>query len=577
MSIINKGIFDTDTVFIRQTGNDWPTAQVTTTADVVEATSNLYFTNARVLAAITSLTTANILETTNQYFTNVRVSQAVNPLLTTANVLETTNQYFTNVRAVSALVGANVIVNNLTVAGDFEVQGNVVQINTSVLNIEDLNIVLANGSQTSSVVDGAGIVIQGAQANIIYRNTGDKFVINKNTDFTGNVVATGDVRATGNLVANGLIIRSINVSDTVLSGNVVATTTTSNTLVAESITSNTWNGLYTSNVIETTNQYFTNVRVAQAVTPLLTTANVVETNTNLYYTNSRARSAFTAGRGIIITDDGILKSTIGAELFNTAINYAKDYTVTAVMETGLTLPSTPLNDRYILRSLHVTNISDSVAFVSSNVLYATGNTAYLGSLIPVPVGSIVEFMDRSQLLQPGDKVNLQGFNASQAATSGLLSSYFTYESVPSDATYVGTGQTLALSNTSIQIVHADQADTVIESLKVVNLKAYSIPVKVFFAYSNATPKAYMAYNMQVPPNTSIELLQAPKLVLQTDKIYASYANASDGDAISIFPSYRQGSVTNLGNATPSSSSGGNIDVSFYTTLVDGTTLYYTLE
>ena len=393
MPIINKGIFDTDTVFTRQTGNDWPTAQVFTTSDVVESTS----------------------------------------------------LYFTNTRVVSALIPGTAI------------------------SIE------ANGRISANV---SGIVVQAAT--------------------------------------------QVNNLDN------------------------------------------------------LTTANLAE-GTNLYYTNSRVRTAFIAGRGIIITDDGILKSTIGAELFNTAINYAKDYTVTASMATGLTLPSTPANDRYILRSLHVTNISDSVAFVSSNVLYAGGNTAYLGSLIPVPVGSIVEFMDRSQLLQPGDKINLQGFDASQIATSGLLSSYFTYESIPNDITYVGTGQTLALSNTSIQIVHADQADTVIESLKVVNLKSYSIPVKVFFAYSNATPKAYMAYNIQVPPNTSIELLQAPKLILQTDKIYASYANASDGDAISIFPSYRRFAVTNQGNATPSASSGGNIDVSFYTTLVDGTTLYYTLE
>jgi len=528
MPIINKGIFDTDTVFTRQTGNDWPTAQVISTADVTESSSNLYFTNTRV---------------------------------------------------VSALVGANVLLNNLTIAGDLDVQGNLVYINASVINIEDINIVLANGAQTSSVVDGAGIVIHGSQANITYRNTGDKFVINKNTDFTGNVVATGDVRATGNLVANGLIIRNINVSDAILTGNIVSTsTTTSNVIVADRITANIWSGLYTANVIESPNNlYFTNARVIAAVTPTQTTANVVETNTNLYYTNARTRSAFTAGRGIVITDDGIIKSTVGGELFNTSINYAKDYTVTASMGAGLTLPSTPVNDRYILRSLHVTNISDSVAFVSSNVLYAGGNTAYLGSLIPVPVGSVVEFMDRPQLMQPGDKINLQGFNASQVATSGLLSSYFTYESVSSDVTYVGTGQTLALSNTNIQVVHADQADTIIESIKVVNLKTYSIPVKVFFAYSNATPKAYMAYNMQVPPNTSIELLQSPKLILQTDKIYASYMNASDGDAISIFPSYRLGSVTNVGNVTTSAISGGAIDISFYTSVTDGTTLYYTLE
>ena len=31
MSIINKGVFDADTMTIRQTGSDWPTAQVIST------------------------------------------------------------------------------------------------------------------------------------------------------------------------------------------------------------------------------------------------------------------------------------------------------------------------------------------------------------------------------------------------------------------------------------------------------------------------------------------------------------------------------------------------------------------
>ena len=446
----------------------------------------------------------------------------------------------------------------------------------------------------------------------------------------------GSIAVSANLVANGLIIRNINVSDSILTGNIVSTVTTSNVIVAESITSNTWNGIYTANVIETAgNLYFTNARVITALSSLttanltessanlyftntrvvsalvagdyviieangrisanvgtvtvqaatqvnnldnLTTSNLAEGSVNLYYSNARARSAFTAGRGILITEDGIVKSTLGSELFNPAINYAKDYIVSSTMGTALTLPSTPINDRYVLRSMHVTNISDSVAFVSSNVLYSGGNTAYLGSLIPVPIGSVVEFMDRPQLLHPGDKINIQGFNASQVATTGVLSSYFTYESISNDVTYVGTGTTLATSNTNIQIIDADQSDTVIESIKVINLKNYSIPVKVFFAYANATPKAYMAYNMQIPPNSSVELLQSPKLIYFTDKVFANYANASDGDAISIFPSYRRNAVTNQGNiSTTSATPGSNIDISYFTTLLDGTTLYYTLE
>ena len=79
MTIINKGIFDTADVFLRQTGNDWPTAQVLSTSDITEGT-NLYFTNARVNAAVSGnldlkanvvyLTTANVSELTNLYYTN---------------------------------------------------------------------------------------------------------------------------------------------------------------------------------------------------------------------------------------------------------------------------------------------------------------------------------------------------------------------------------------------------------------------------------------------------------------------------------------------------------------------------
>ena len=60
MSIINKGVFDADTMTIRQTGSDWPTAQVITTADVTEVSSNLYFTNARVVSALIAGTSITI-------------------------------------------------------------------------------------------------------------------------------------------------------------------------------------------------------------------------------------------------------------------------------------------------------------------------------------------------------------------------------------------------------------------------------------------------------------------------------------------------------------------------------------
>jgi hypothetical protein len=670
MPIINKGIFTTGSAYLRQVGNDWPTAQVVYTSDIIESAGNLYFTTARVasnvatlmksfqgsgltidpangqinIAAASSVGTANvanfastanvantvislaghttseIIEGSNLYYTDARVNVAIRPILTTANVIETSsNLYFTTARVNTTIQPF------LTTANVIETSGNLYFTNARVI----------------AALSNATIV--------------------------------GNLYITGLLSANTLVIRGIDVTNNVTANNVSASAFSGNSLTVDSVTSNTWNRLYTANVIETAgnlyfttarvnatvqpflttanvietigNLYYTDARVNVAIRPILTTANVIETagnlyfttarvaanvitlmksfqgsgltidaangqiniatsgstpqantattantvlslsnfttanlveGTNLYYTNSRVRSAFTAGRGIIIMDDGTLKSTVGTYSFDTTISGGQDYTVTSAMA-GITFTPPNSTDRIILRSMHVTNISDNPAYVSSNVLYATGNTAYMGNLIPVPVGGIVEFINRNQILQPNDKVNLQGFNQSLIPTSNILHSYFTYEIITSDITYNGAGQNLATSNTNIQIITADQSDVVVESVKFVNLKSYSIPIKLYIGSANNTPKAYLAYNLQVPPSSSMEVLQSPKLMKYLDNMYASYANASDGDSISVFPSYRRSAVTTLTGQTTSAVSQQTLSASFQTTLSDGTTLYYTLE
>jgi hypothetical protein len=103
------------------------------------------------------------------------------------------NLYFTAERAIEALQGNNVIVNNLTIAGDLEIQGNTVTVNAATLTIEDKNIIIANGAVTALQADGAGITIEGANATITYLESGDKFEINKNLDVTGKIdVASTD-------------------------------------------------------------------------------------------------------------------------------------------------------------------------------------------------------------------------------------------------------------------------------------------------------------------------------------------------------------------------------------------------
>jgi len=163
MPIINKGVLNSGTAYLRQVGNDWPTAQAITTQDVIE----------------------------------------------------TTNQYFSNSRAIEALTIGTV---------------------------------------------------------------------------------PGSIAVTGNLIANGLIIRNITVSDTVLVGS-----TSANNIVADSVTANIWNGLYT--------------------------ANVIETSGNLYFTVQRARDSFTAGENITISNGEISAQTGQTVVIN------ESTTVTAAADT----------------------------------------------------------------------------------------------------------------------------------------------------------------------------------------------------------------------------------------------------
>jgi hypothetical protein len=307
-----------------------------------------------------------------------------------------------------------------------------------------------------------------------------------------------------------------------------------------------------------------------------TTANLLEASGNLYFTNSRAISAFTAGRGIVIQENGLIKSTIGSDLFSTSIDGAVGYTVNNTMSPAVTFPSTPTTSRFILRSMQITNISNQMAFVSSNVLYSTSNTALLANKIGVPVGASLEFIKRPQIFTPGDKINLQGFNASDVATNDLLSASFTYETIYDDITYNTVGRTLYASNNNITLLAPDQSYAIVESLKFVNHHTDDVTITALWADANSVARAYFAFNMPVPASSSMEVLQAPKKINTTDKLIVRYGNAAN-NLVSAFASYRVGSITNPVGITTLANVGGTVSINLQTTIPDGTTLYYTIS
>ena len=167
-----------------------------TTANVIESSSNLYFTTDRVNATVQPfLTAANIANFTST------VNATIYPSLTTANVIElSSNLYFTNTRVVSALVAGD----NISIESNGRISAN---ITAAINDIANISLTIDNLT-TDGITEGT--------VNLYYTNTrvvsalvaGENITIESNGRISANVqqttaaslnLTTADVRETSNL------------------------------------------------------------------------------------------------------------------------------------------------------------------------------------------------------------------------------------------------------------------------------------------------------------------------------------------------------------------------------------------
>ena len=596
-----------------------------TTANVFELSSNLYYTNARVLAFVETLSISDLRDVSNIYEANVgglrgvqtgqalvwdgNINQFVPVFVnseianvadlavrvlsleqfTTANIAEaSSNLYFTNTRVLDALIDSNVIVNNLFVQGDLTVQGNTVTLNVSELVIEDKNIVLANGAVNAIAADGAGITVQGANAEILYVSSLDSWVFNKDirTNLVGNVTGfvssisnhnTDDLAEANNLYYTNARVLA-NVSE--MSVNVLSDVDITGILPGQIIS---WDGnkfvpgsadvaLFSerSNTAALANVAIL-ANIANLVLSLenFTTNDLEEGSANLYFTSRRAIDSFSAGKGIIITEAGTISSIDDSDLYNIAIDNSVYDIVTTDGKSVISIDSNPTDASYLVHSLQLTNITDNEVYISGNIQFASGQNVDLLNRLKMPVGSSLEILEKSLILLPGDVLNLTTFD-------GNVSVAGTYESVFNDESFINPSLTIAAADADELVYNSNLSYAIIETIKVVNLDNTNIPVKITVADANNNPKGYLIYNLDIPQNSIVDVLQKPKRLENGDKLFASYTGSANSNAVSIFVSGRLGAVSGV-EIVPAAIDGtpGNTVIGFATTEAEGTTLYYT--
>lgn len=93
----------------------------------------------------------------------------------------------------SLSVNTATISNDLTVSGNTVITGNLTvngtqtTLNTTTLDVEDLNITVAKGAADAAAANGAGLTVDGANASLTYNNTDDSFVFNKQVTVNGDL------------------------------------------------------------------------------------------------------------------------------------------------------------------------------------------------------------------------------------------------------------------------------------------------------------------------------------------------------------------------------------------------------
>jgi len=142
---------------------------------------------------------------------------------------------------------------NVTLAGNLTVSGTTTTVNSTTVNLNDHNIVLDSGNDTSAVINGAGITIEGGSgddATFSYNTSGPKFELKLGSShedlqvdqlIAASLDISGNVDVDGTLETDALSINGTTVTSTAAELNILdgVTSTTAELNILDGVTSTT--------------------------------------------------------------------------------------------------------------------------------------------------------------------------------------------------------------------------------------------------------------------------------------------------------------------------------------------------
>ena len=208
----------------------------------------------------------------------------------------------------------------------------------------------------------------------------------------------------------------------------------------------------------------------------------------------------------------------GSGQFNTGITSSVGFAVTSVMGTAYTA-----TDTEVVHSIHITNIDGTNSADISGQLYSGEYS--IAYTVPVPAGSSVELLKQPKVLNTGDTIQLQ------ASADGDLHATISLEPKTGDTTYIGVGTDITSAATYTDLWVAT-ADSVLQGVLLSNDDG-DADVKANVVWTDGADNivGYYTYEMTIPADATVEVLEQPKFLPSGYKVRVSANQANRLEAI----------------------------------------------
>lgn len=238
-------------------------------------------------------------------------------------------------------------------------------------------------------------------------------------------------------------------------------------------------------------------------------------------------SSFAGGSGTY--DTGITTSIYVSVTSGLGTNAVTSQNIFSAPGIAYSFPSTA-GFEYIVESIHVVNKSPSNLYISGRHDFSGGQNIPIANRVPVPYQSAVELLEQPRVANPSDIIRLQaltGIGTDATGHDGGLEAFIVL-SRKNDTNYIGVGKTIV--STDQEIFTSVTYPSVIQSITLANYNNNvdaDVDVSIFRGgtvggiSTTGVRLGYLAYQITVPQNSTIEICSKPKHLLAGDSILVS--------------------------------------------------------